>query len=71
MTNRKQSPTFRQSVRTIQDYVEHMTTDKKEQIALISKAQGLNQKTGGGERELNILTIAKSRIIRRLNLQGS
>lgn len=58
--------TFRKAVREIQKHVERMTTDKREQIAIISKAQGLNTKAGGSLQELNILIVAKNRIIRSL-----
>lgn len=55
---------FRKDIREIERHIKSLETDKQTQIAILSKAQSLNQSTGGRLSALHILIIAKSRIIR-------
>lgn len=52
---------MRQAIREIETHIKTMTSDKAEQIAIVSKAQGL---TIDNEYHLAILIIVKRRIMR-------
>lgn len=49
------------TVRELEDHINTITTDKNEQVAIISKAQGM---TIENEANLTALAIVKNRIIR-------
>ena len=51
---------MKQTIREIEQHIRNMTSDKEEQIAIISKAQSL---TLDNEYNLAVLAIAKRRII--------
>lgn len=51
---------IRTEVREVEKHIQEMTTDKIEQIAIISKAQGM---TIDNEHNLAVLAIVKNRII--------
>jgi hypothetical protein len=59
----KQTETFRQKVRASENHVKSMTASTKEQIAIISKAQGLNV----DEYSISVMAVVKNRIIRQQN----
>lgn len=55
---------IRTEIRETERYVKAMTSDPKEQIAIISKAQELTAGIEKREHYLSVMAIVKSRIIR-------
>jgi hypothetical protein len=54
---------IRTEIRKTEKHIKSMTSDKNEQIAIISKAQGMVGNVKDAERYITILAIAKKRII--------
>lgn len=54
---------IRTEIREIESHVKAMTSDKAEQIAIISKAQSMAMGTAEQEHYIAVLAIAKKRII--------
>jgi hypothetical protein len=57
--------TFREKVRTVEKMVEIATPDLIDQLRIISKAQEMAAANNQYERSIDILAIAKRRIVRK------
>jgi len=54
---------IRTEIREIEKHIKSMTSDKNEQIAIISKAQGMVGNVKDAEHYITVMAIAKKRII--------